>query len=470
MVSRAQASCLSPSAARLVQRDTMKILLLDIYRKGVNYRISKDTHGSYGTGNDYGDRLFTWFLKVISKRTNFWPPMYLMYIGSILKKQGHAVEYATELVSEAAYDAIIMSSSIVCHESELEAIGRAEHRQRIIVTGSFVTYNPEHYVALGTKVILGEPEFYFLDNAIEGVLSSSEQTFRVPGTDHDLDRLPIPCWELVLGELAFSGSLFRRTCIPIISSRGCPYTCFSYCTYPLEQGRRTRARSAESVIAEMRFWSSEYGVTEFVFRDPVFGIDRAKTLDLAQRLARSDLRVKFTIETHLNLLDEELVTRLKEAGLFFVCTGIEAASTDVMRAAKRFTLDNREVVEKIAMLRRLEIKVLGMYILGYESDTRDTVLATLEFAKELNLDLVFFSLFTPYPGTPVFERFSDRLLTSRYEDFDMWTPVFRHDHLSPQELRGLLDLAFSGYYLRPKWLGQYLKDFARSLWPSVRAR
>ena len=46
----------------------MKILLLDVYRDGVNYRISKDTNGSYGTGNDYGDSLFAKFLKRISMK------------------------------------------------------------------------------------------------------------------------------------------------------------------------------------------------------------------------------------------------------------------------------------------------------------------------------------------------------------------------------------------------------------------
>ena len=63
----------------------MKVLLLDIYRKDVDYRISKDTNGSYGTGNDYGDSLLAKFLKKISKRTNFWPPLYLMYGFGILE-------------------------------------------------------------------------------------------------------------------------------------------------------------------------------------------------------------------------------------------------------------------------------------------------------------------------------------------------------------------------------------------------
>ena len=41
----------------------MKFVILDIYPNNKNYRISKDQNGSYGTGNDYGDNLFSTFLK-----------------------------------------------------------------------------------------------------------------------------------------------------------------------------------------------------------------------------------------------------------------------------------------------------------------------------------------------------------------------------------------------------------------------
>ena len=45
----------------------MNILLLDPERK-VSYRISKDTSGGYGTGNDFGDNLIPTFLKRTLKK------------------------------------------------------------------------------------------------------------------------------------------------------------------------------------------------------------------------------------------------------------------------------------------------------------------------------------------------------------------------------------------------------------------
>ena len=64
----------------------MKFLILDIY-KNDNWRLVKDTAGGYGTGNDFGNSFFSKLINsLVSKMINM-PPMYSMYIFSILKKR-----------------------------------------------------------------------------------------------------------------------------------------------------------------------------------------------------------------------------------------------------------------------------------------------------------------------------------------------------------------------------------------------
>ena len=70
----------------------MKILLLDP-EQNVSHRISKDTSGGYGTGNDFGDTLIPTFLKKTLKLVHDWPPMFAIYSMSVLKKDGHKVKY-----------------------------------------------------------------------------------------------------------------------------------------------------------------------------------------------------------------------------------------------------------------------------------------------------------------------------------------------------------------------------------------
>jgi len=436
----------------------MKILLLDVYIKDAKYRICKDTNGSYGTANDYGDSLFPKLLSKIAKNTNFWPPIYLMYVGAVLRDKGHEVSYSNNIKNEELFDCIIMSSSIVCHESELNEIKKIKDKNKIIIVGSFATSNPENYLDLGVKVILGEPEFYFLRNELSLILKNqNNKSFHSMNKDNEnLDELPIPCWDLVVDRLLFSGGLTKKTCIPILSERGCPYSCFNYCTYPLAQGRVPRARSTEGIVKELKFWNEKFGVKEFVFRDPVFSINRERTIDLANMMINENLDLKFTIETHLNNLDYDLLQLLKRAGVFIIRVGVESVNDDVIKNAKRFSLKKSKEKEKIEMIRSFGIKVIGMYILGFETDTKESCLRTIKYAKELNTYIAVFSVFTPYPGTPIFIKFKEKITTKKYEDFNQWKLVFRHDNITPKEIRGLLDYAFTSYYLSIRW---FIKNF-----------
>ncbi len=66
----------------------MKILLLDPERN-VIHRISKDTNGAYGTGNNFGDSIIPSLLKKTLKYVQDWPPMFAIYSMAVLKKNGH---------------------------------------------------------------------------------------------------------------------------------------------------------------------------------------------------------------------------------------------------------------------------------------------------------------------------------------------------------------------------------------------
>ena len=77
----------------------MKILILDP-EKNVTHRISKDTSGGYGTGNDFGDSIVPRFLKKTLKKVHDWPPMFAVYSISVLKNNGHEVHYSKNLPND----------------------------------------------------------------------------------------------------------------------------------------------------------------------------------------------------------------------------------------------------------------------------------------------------------------------------------------------------------------------------------
>ena len=99
----------------------MKILMLDpIPLKG--YRISKDTSGGYGTGNDFGDSLIPNVLKKILAKNSDWPTICSIQF-SVIKKHNINIDYSQKFIEEFdKYNLIIIVSSIVSHETEIKFI------------------------------------------------------------------------------------------------------------------------------------------------------------------------------------------------------------------------------------------------------------------------------------------------------------------------------------------------------------
>ena len=100
---------------------------------------------------------------------------------------------------------------------------------------------------------------------------------------------------------------------------------------------------------------------------------------------------------------------------------------------------------------------LAMFIIGFPTDNEDSIMKTIKYAKKLNTTFSQFSVWTPYPGTPVYQEYKDKMLTKKFEDFNQWKLVFKHKSLSEKSIRRLLDLSYKSYYLRLPWILKYLR-------------
>jgi radical SAM superfamily enzyme YgiQ (UPF0313 family) len=197
----------------------------------------------------------------------------------------------------------------------------------------------------------------------------------------------------------------------------------------------------------------------FVFRDPVFSINKKHTLELANELIKRKLKLKFVIETHLKILDSELIKILKKAGLKAVKVGIESADTSVLNDANRFTIEKDEQFKKIRELEENNIQVSAMFILGFPSDTEESINNTINYAKKLNTTYAQFSVWTPYPGTPVYQEYKDKILAKKYEDYDQYNLVYINAKLSETKVREYLERAYEKFYLRFSWAKKFIFSF-----------
>ena len=435
----------------------MKILLLDP-QKETSHRISKDTSGGYGTGNNFGDTLVPYLLKRTLKVVHDWPPMFAIYSMSVLKKNGHEVHYSKNLPHTLDdYDLYIVVSSIVCCETECRNIKKiTEERKKNLVIGPFATSNPKKYLEAGGTVIMGEPEFFFLKNKdLEKIEDNKIVNFQ-----HNflLDDLPYPDWESVLKKNRASLLFGLNKSLPILATRGCPYSCYQYCVYPLQQGRKPRHREPKNIVDELEYWYKKFNVKMFVFRDPVFSINKQHTIDFCDELIKRKINIRFVIETHLRILDTDLIKILKKAGLKAVKVGVESGDEEVLKNVNRFTIKKDAQLTKIRELEKNNILISTMFIIGFPTDDENSIMKTINYAKKLNTTFAQFSVWTPYPGTPVFKEYEDRITAKYYEEFDQYNLVFKHNILSSKKIRDLLGKTYTLYYLRIQWLFKFLKN------------
>lgn len=428
----------------------MKIALLDIY-KDSPYRQSKDTNGGYGIENDLGSGFVPWLMSRVVRYSMFWPSVSLLNIYSELATLGHHVHYTKSINDiDGSFEFVFLSVSIINCNHEIDAIKVLRSKYsglKIIAFGSFLSVDKERFKAAGATVLIGEPEFLFQQMKMSKAnlnLVHSLKEFSVIAADPDL--LAPPLWAKnpqFITKNFIKGKI--SSFAPILATRGCPYSCYEYCVYPLQQGRKVRHTSVDKVIENIKLINSYSGAKNFVFRDPVFSINKKYTYELLEEMSSKISGLNFTIETHLNNITVDMAERLSSASVEWVKFGIESASDEVKDSVNRFTLRDDEQRLNIEICKQNRLKTDAMYIICQPLDTYETIQKTVDYAISLKTNIANFSMFTPYPGTPYYEKVKDQLLTNNFEDFSQYKLVYKHKIFNQTEARKQLGLAYKKY-------------------------
>lgn len=452
----------------------MKFVLLDVYPEK-KHRLIKDTSGGYGTGNNFGNTFFSKLLNLYVDNNIGMPAMEVMYISSILKLN-HQVFYTRNIKDKIIENAdyIVLPTSIIAHETEVSALDELKNK-KFFVTGIFGNIFKEKYLRQNSIVVKNESEVFFFNlNKSGGInkknldnLFINKELTNSYYEQVSLDELPFPDWESYIKNYPLRNNFFglnQKIAIPLLGTRGCPYSCFNYCTYPLQQGRKVRARSVENIILEIKFWQKKLGTSKFVFRDPVFSIDKKHTIRLCKEIIQQSLNIKFMIETHLNNLDNEMIPLLATAGLELVYVGVESSNMSVLKDMRRFTIKHDEQYKVIKKCEDAGIKVKTMFIFGSPEDTEETILDTIKYSRYLPSLYAQYSIFTPYPGTPIYNEYKEKIYEKKFENFNQYKLVFKHKNLSEEQIEKLKSLAYYKYYFNIKKIFTILKYFINSMY------
>ena len=265
----------------------------------------------------------------------------------------------------------------------------------------------------------------------------------------DLDDLPIPRHDLLpIDEQRMP--MIKGPFTFIVTSRGCPAGC-TYCIKHVTYQNTVRVRSAGNIMAELKTLSV-LGVRNIHMYADLFTVNREHVVTLCQAIIDDGLDIRWTCNSRVDYVDEEMLRLMGQAGCWLISWGIESANEKILKRARK-GYKKEQALLALQWAREAGIKNWGYFIIGLPGETEESIRETINYAKELPLDIALFHIAAPYPGTPFFYDVIDNNWFrpgTKWEEVDMdQSTVLDYDNLTAEQLEYWQKRATREWSLRP---------------------
>ncbi len=211
----------------------------------------------------------------------------------------------------------------------------------------------------------------------------------------------------------------------IHASRGCKFNCFPCCNNFLGGGH-FRPRPIDKVIEEM----------EGIKNNRLFVVDNSLAQDKqwVMDLFREMIPLKKKWVSHPIVYDEDVLKLAADAGCWYVYQAIVDTSDTIK--------------DRIKLLHDHGIGVEGTILLGTDEQDEDYIKRLIDFLMEINLDMAEFTILTPFPESPIRNKFEQegRILHNDWKKYSCDNVVFQPKNITPEKLENLYDLAWNTFY------------------------
>jgi len=338
----------------------------------------------------------------------------------------HTTAVPTEVLSNDTIDYLVIGEGELALPELLEHLGDKERLSRIGGIG---------YKVNGTPIINAKREFV-----------------------SNLDHLPFPARHLfhmdkyLYSKNTHSFVFKRQPQAQMITSRGCPLNC-TFCTIHSIWGRKVRFRSPGNVVDEIEFLVNEYDVREIHFEDDNISINRERMAAICEGIMRRKLDITWTAPNgmYAHSLNRGLLRIMKRSGCYRVALGIENGDQDFLSKVLKKAVNLQKVRSVVKDLNDLGIESVGFFILGVPGETKETMRRTIDFAKSLDLEDAFFSIYSPFPGTELYDISTSRGYVSsdtNYARFKMKYSTLTTEYLRADEVERFRNTALLEFQIK----------------------
>lgn len=276
----------------------------------------------------------------------------------------------------------------------------------------------------------------------------------------DMDRLPMPAWDLLPDLTKYyktpTFSFGRSPATSLITSRGCIGQCL-FCDRQVF-GNVIRGYSSEYIINMIKHLQENYGIKEVIIHDDAFVILRKRLIEFCNTVINEKMDITWSCNARVDLVNPDILNLMKHAGCWQIGYGIESGRQSILDFIKKGT--KLEHIEKaIKWTKKAGIRTRGFFMMGYPTETEESIRETIDFAKRIPVDDFQITFFTPLPGSEA------HAIVKNYGEFDydwskmsMWEPIFIPKGLTKEKLIKFQKMAFREFYFRPKIIFSYLEN------------
>jgi anaerobic magnesium-protoporphyrin IX monomethyl ester cyclase len=381
-----------------------------------------------------------------------------LYMGTMLKRMGHEVMLISENLVGRGVELLDLDADVLllsCLTPTVErgyeiasAFKRRNPRSLVVIGGPHVTFQTEEALRYADVVVCGEGE-----NVIGDIVAHGCAERVVQGTPvENLDDLPVIDFSILRGHR-------KLKVFPLMTSRGCPHAC-NFCCVTAMYGRRYRFQSADRVLEELEQCNHDIAF----FYDDNFIANSRRTHELLDRLLRRRRRLPrwMTCQTTTRLArDPLLMEKMARAGFSRLYVGFESVSDMSLRCLNKHH-DAEDVARSIRAFHHYGLRVHGMFIMGTDEDTEETLRMTRQFVRRARVNTVQYMVLTPLPGTPVFEGLQqqNRLIHTMWRYYDGAHVVFQPRKMTPYRLQESVMESFEDFYSVFQSAGEALETLA----------
>lgn len=421
------------------------------------------------------------------------PNLGLMHISANLKKEGHDIRVIDPEVQEINIDKLkdiinsfkpniagfsSMTSTIPWVYSTVKVVKAMNQKIITILGGYHATALPERTLKECPELditAMGEGEYTLLELAnnmdkdkIKGIAFRDGKNIAVNEKRPllmNLDLLPMPDWDCLPLEkykphLHRSKSL-KWTCVAL--SRGCPYDCY-FCSSKIINQRMYRKHSVERVM-EIFLDLKKRGFDYIRIVDDEFALDQQWVHSICNRIIENRLKIKWDCNGRINIVNKDLLIKMKKAGCDSVFYGCESGSQEILdKMNKKIT--TQQIIETAALTHKVGLNADLSWIIGNYWDNKETIIETINLAKKLNkyANNQYINFAIPLPGSLFWELVVKE--NKACYDWSKYTlqnePIYIPKNMTKQELMHLMSLAHKKIFMSPTLVWNKLKKI-RSL-------